>query len=382
MRLVADENIPLVETYFGHLGEVIRRPGRGISAEDLRSTDVLLVRSVTRVDAQLLAGSSVRFVGTCTIGEDHLDKDYLDSAGIAWASAPGCNANSVVEYVYAALAHLDCDWRDGTVGIVGCGNVGGRLHARLKAQGVDCRCYDPLLGVDQNPDLTDLEQVLASDILCLHTPLTRSGPHPSYHMIGSRELSLLPPNGILLNAGRGAVVDNTALLAHLERHPEQRVVLDVWEPEPEISRPLLNKVALGTPHIAGYSYDGKIKGTYGIYRALCEHLGLEPRHSLESGLPALAEPVLTLPRAPSDWASMQALLPRVYDIAEDDRKLRALAREADRGRVDFAQGFDRLRKDYPVRREFGNYRVEAKSGSLSESLKQRLSAMGFLIPVA
>lgn len=380
MRLVADENIPLVETYFGHLGEVVRRPGRDMSAEDLRTADVLLVRSVTQVNAQLLAGSSVRFVGTCTIGEDHLDKNYLDSAGIAWASAPGCNANSVVEYVYAALAHLDRDWQDFRVGIVGCGNVGGRLYARLKAQGVSCRCYDPFLSLAQNPDLTSLDRVLASDIVCLHTPLTRTGPHPSYHMIGSRELASMPSDGVLLNAGRGAVVDNAALLAHLERHPEQRVVLDVWEPEPEISRPLLAKVALGTPHIAGYSYDGKIKGTYSIYRALCAHLGQEPQHSLESGLPALEEPALVLPAAQNDWAKVKALLPRAYDIAEDDHKLRALAREADQGRADFAQGFDRLRKEYPVRREFGNYRVEAQTGSLSQSLKQRLSALGFSTP--
>ena len=377
MRLVADENIPLVDTYFGQLGEVVRRPGRSMSAGDLRSADVLLVRSVTQVNASLLAGSSVRFVGTCTIGEDHLDKDYLDGAGIGWASAPGCNANSVVEYVYAALAHLDCDWQGRSVGIVGCGNVGGRLYARLKAQGVDCRCYDPFLSPAQNPDLTSLERVLASDIVCLHTPLTRTGPHPSYHMIGARELAMMPSSGVLLNAGRGAVVDNADLLAHLKHHPQFRAVLDVWEPEPDISRPLLDKVALGTPHIAGYSYDGKIKGTYRIYRALCEQLGVTPQHSLESGLPVVQEPVLSLSNAQSDWANVQALLPRVYDIAEDDRKLRTLARGTAQGSVDFAQGFDRLRKDYPVRREFGNYRVEGQSGSLPESLKQRLGALGF-----
>lgn len=377
MRLVADENIPLVETYFGHLGEVVLRPGRDMSAGDLRAADVLLVRSVTRVDAQLLADSPVRFVGTCTIGEDHLDKDYLDSAGIAWASAPGCNANSVVEYVYAALARLDFDWRDHSVGIVGCGNVGGRLYACLKAQGVKCRCYDPFLSPAQNPDLTSLEQVLTSDIVCLHTPLTRTGPYPSYHMIGARELAMMPPDGVLLNAGRGAVVDNAALLAHLERQPGFKAVLDVWEREPEISQPLLDKVALGTPHIAGYSYDGKIKGTYSIYRALCEHLGQEAQHSLESGLPAVEDPLLPLPPGESDWAGVKALLPRVYDIAEDDRKLRALAREADQGRADFARGFDQLRKEYPVRREFGNYQVEAQTGRLSQSLQQRLSLLGF-----
>ena len=378
MRLVADENIPLVDTYFGQLGEVVRRPGRSMSAGDLRSADVLLVRSVTQVNASLLAGSSVRFVGTCTIGEDHLDKDYLDGAGIGWASAPGCNANSVVEYVYAALAHLDCDWQGRSVGIVGCGNVGGRLYARLRAQGVSCRCYDPFLSTGQNPDLTGLEQVLASDIVCLHTPLTRTGPYPSYHMIGSRELAMLPLDGVLLNAGRGAVVDNSALLAHLERRPGLRVVLDVWEPEPDISRPLLDKVSLGTPHIAGYSYDGKIKGTYSIYRALCEHLSLEPRRSLASGLPPLENPGLALPTVQSDWGAVKTLLPRVYDIAEDDRKLRTLARQAARGTADFAQGFDRLRKEYPIRREFGNYRVEGQSGSLSESLKKRLAALGFI----
>lgn len=372
MRIIADENIPLVEAFFADLGEVVRLPGRQMRREDLLGADALLVRSVTQVNEALLAGTGVRFVGTCTIGVDHLDRDYFDRAGIGWASAPGCNANSVVEYVYAALAHLNVDWQGQRVGIIGCGNVGGRLHRRLRAQGVECRCYDPFLSDEQSPDLTTLAEVLECDVVCCHTPLTQDGPHPSFHLLGAEQLRQLKPGAVLLNAGRGPVIDNAALLAHLESGAELRVVLDVWEPEPDISRALLARVELGSPHIAGYSYDGKMQGTYMIYQALCQHFGHDGDKSLERLRPQLEEPQLTL-EAAQDWSALQALIPQVYAIAEDDRRLRALAQRASEGGENFAEGFDLLRKRYPVRREFNNYRVRGAS----EALQRRLQALGF-----
>lgn len=375
MKIVADENIPFVEECFGALGEIVRLPGRSMTRADLANADVLLVRSVTQVNEALLAGTPVRFVGTCTIGVDHLERDYFARAGITWASAPGCNANSVVEYVYAALAHLDVDWQGKTLGIIGCGNVGGRLHRRMRAQGVDCRCYDPFLSIEDNPDLTDLESVLQSDIVCCHTPLTHDGPHPSFHLLGAEQLRQLKPGAVLLNAGRGPVVDNQALLAHLESGADLQVVLDVWEPEPDISRPLLARVALGSPHIAGYSYDGKIQGTHMIYQALCRHLGQAPDVELDDLRPQVTDPERTL-KAGDFWHSLQTLIPEVYAIAEDDRRLRDLAERAQAGEQEFAQGFDQLRKQYPKRREFTNYRVEGAEG-LSEESRQRLQALGF-----
>lgn len=356
MRIIADENIPMVEEFFADLGEVVRLPGRSMTAEDLRGADALLVRSVTKVNQALLAESQVRFVGTCTIGVDHLDRDYLDSAGITWASAPGCNANSVVEYVYAALAHLDIDWLERRVGIIGCGNVGGLLHTRLRAQGVECHCYDPFLDLEQNPDLIDLESVLDCDIVCLHTPYTTDGPHPTHHLIGKKELARLRPGALLLNGGRGPVVDNTALLEHLESGASLQVVLDVWEPEPDISQSLLQLVDLGSPHIAGYSYDGKVTGTEMIYQALCQHLGQEPSKRLSEQLPALDNDQCLI-RANDPWLALRNAVEQVYAIAADDRRLRALAQRADAGEESFGNGFDALRKHYPVRREFNNYRL-------------------------
>lgn len=378
MKIVADENIPFVQECFGQLGEIARLPGREMRREDLLDAEVLLVRSVTQVNEALLAGTGVRFVGTCTIGVDHLDLDYFERAGITWASAPGSNANSVVEYVYAAMAHLDVDWQQQRVGIIGCGNVGGRLHLRLRAQGVECRCYDPFLTLEDNPDLTDLDSVLACDLVCLHTPLTHSGLHPSFHLLGEAELAKLKPGAVLLNAGRGPVVDNEALLAHLQGGADLKVVLDVWEPEPDISRPLLAKVALGSPHIAGYSYDGKIQGTHMIYQALCRHLGMEAELSLEQLRPSVEDPERHL--ATEDfWSGLRSLIPQVYDIAADDQRLRELASQAEADEADFAKGFDQLRKHYPKRREFSNYRVEGEDGDLPEAHRQRLQALGFVV---
>ncbi|WP_027328849.1 4-phosphoerythronate dehydrogenase [Marinimicrobium agarilyticum] len=375
MRIVVDENIPLVEECFGDLGEIVRLPGREMTNEDLRGADALLVRSVTQVNAELLRSTPVRFVGTCTIGIDHLDTAYLENQGITWASAPGCNANSVVEYVYAALAHLNTDWAGKRVGIIGCGNVGGRLYRRLKAQGVECRVYDPFLSTEQIPDLTSLTDVLGSDIVCMHTPLTRSGPHPSFHLVGAAQLRKLKPGAVLLNAGRGPVIDNQALLKHLESGADLKVVLDVWEPEPDISRPLLQRVALGSPHIAGYSYDGKMQGTFMIYEALCRHLGRSPEKDLNALRPSVADPERRWAGG-EPWPAIQRLIPEVYDITEDDHQLRALAERAEQAQADFAKGFDRLRKEYPKRRECGNYRV---TGDVSEDAQARLEALGFRV---
>lgn len=373
MKIVADENIPLVEAFFSHLGEVVRRPGRQMAPHDVNDAEALLVRSVTPVNSGLLANSAVTFVGTCTIGVDHLDQNFLNKSGIQFSSAPGCNANSVVEYVYAALCELDVDWRAKRVGIIGCGNVGGLLHRRLRAQGVECRCYDPFLTHEQNADLTSLEEVLDCDIVSLHTPLTTSGPFPSFHLLGLAELRRLRPDTVLLNCGRGPVIDNQALLAFLREREDVRVVLDVWEPEPAISLELLAKVTLGTPHIAGYSYDGKLKGTEMIYQALCVHLNRAPQQSLEQLVPPMKGGELAIPSG-DHWSAVKWLIKQVYDIAADDAALRALASSAPDVTA-LATGFDGLRKNYPMRREFHNYRLPMNS--IDSSLKTRLLDLGF-----
>lgn len=379
MRIVADENIPLVNAFFGHLGEVVCLPGRSMTAADVRDADALIVRSVTKVNPALLAGSRVKFVGTCTIGVDHLDQPYLDANAIRWSSAPGCNANSVVEFVYAALCHLDINWLPVKFGIIGCGNVGGLLYKRLKAQGVDVRCYDPNLTLNQNPDLTSLDEVLACDVISMHTPLVSTGSHPSFHLLGHNELRLLKTGAVLINCGRGPVINNQALLDVLSERTDLRVVLDVWEPEPDISLELLDKVLLGSPHIAGYSYDGKLNGTEMIYQALCNHLDKSPQSSLGALVPPLANNQLRVDGkidAHTDiFNIVKVLIKQVYDIAADDARLRALARQALAGEVVFGEGFDGLRKHYPVRREFHNYQVHLDD--VSDADKHWLQVLGF-----
>lgn len=379
MKIVADENIPLVDAFFNPLGEVVRLPGRTMTAADVKDADALIVRSVTKVNSALLAGSKVSFVGTCTIGVDHLDQQYFADQSITWSSAPGCNANSVVEYVYAALCHLNINWLPVTFGIIGCGNVGGLLYKRLKAQGVKVRCYDPNLSLAQNPDLTSLEEVLQCDVISMHTPLVTSGPHPSFHLLGRSELLQLKSDGVLINCGRGSVIDNQALLDVLNERDDLNVVLDVWEPEPDISLELLDKVLLGSPHIAGYSYDGKLNGTEMVYQALCQHIDKKPEASLAQLVPPLENNLLAIDKAlvqsADSFQIAQALIKQVYDIAADDARLRDLAQQARRGEENFAEGFDGLRKHYPKRREFHNYRV-ALTG-LSDADKQWLQVLGF-----
>ncbi|MDR7090156.1 4-phosphoerythronate dehydrogenase [Cellvibrio fibrivorans] len=379
MRIVADENIPLVNAFFGHMGEVVCLPGRTMTAADVRDADALIVRSVTKVNPALLEGSKVKFVGTCTIGVDHLDQAYLDAHGVKWSSAPGCNANSVVEFVYAALCHLDINWLPVKFGIIGCGNVGGLLYKRLKAQGVDVLCYDPNLTLAQNPDLTSLEEVLACDVISMHTPLVTTGAHPSFHLLGRKELLQLKLGAVLINCGRGPVIDNQALLDVLTERNDLRVVLDVWEPEPDISLELLNHVLLGSPHIAGYSYDGKLNGTELIYQALCRHLDKSPQSSLTALVPPLANNQLRIDKNIDKHNNIfniaKELIKQVYDIAADDARLRALATQAFAGEVVFGEGFDSLRKHYPVRREFHNYQVHLES--ITDTDKKWLQVLGF-----
>lgn len=378
MNVLADENIPLVTDFFASLGTVVTRPGRTMAAVDAQDAGALLVRSVTRVNKALLANSNVSFVGTCTIGVDHLDQAWLKRKGIEFASAPGCNANSVVEYVYAALCHLDVNWLGKKFGIIGCGNVGGLLYKRLKLQGVDCYCYDPKLSLEQNPDLTSLEEVLACDVISMHTPLTQTGEYPSFHLIKAAQLRQLKQGAVILNCGRGPVINNADLLQFLQQRDDVRVVLDVWEPEPEINLELLDKVVLGSPHIAGYSYDGKLKGTEMIYQALCKHLQQPAVLSLVELVPPLANNRLVLQQGVPLWAQIKNLITQVYAIADDDQRLRTLAERSRNNQGNFALGFDELRKEYPTRREFQNYQVDSASIQ-DEATRQWLTVLGFKI---
>lgn len=369
MKIIADENIPYVRDFFSPFGDVITAPGRHLTPEQVQDADILLVRSVTRVGEALLAGSKVRFVGTCTIGVDHLDTDYLRRNHIAYASAPGCNAGGVVQYVLTALTELASNWRQKRIGVIGCGNVGGRLCQTLEALKVAYSVYDPFLPKASNPRLVAVEQALDCDIICVHTPYTTAEPFPTHHMIGFEQLRRLRSGSILLNAGRGGAIDNLALLAHLQADADLRVVLDVWEHEPAVNLALLEMVAIGTPHIAGYSYEGKLNGSAMIHAALTKFLGMDEdtmgRHR-QALLERLLGPAEVLP-----GTELNQAVRATYDIAADDRRMREALLNASADQVGAA--FDHLRKTYPERREFSHFKVVADG----PELQMDLQAAGF-----
>ena len=350
MKIVADENITYINEVFRGLGQVETFAGRSIRAEQVKDADVLLVRSVTQVNESLLNGSTVKFVGTCTIGTDHIDLDYLRQQDIGFSSAPGCNANAVVDYVISALVVLSqqqgFDLFKRCVGIVGVGNVGSRLKKRLGALGIRCLCADPL-HEDQNiPGLAHLDQLVSeADIISLHTPLTYEGEHPTYHLFDEQMLARLNPKSILLNTARGPVIDNDALLAFLKKRPDVTAVLDVWEHEPEVDLSLLELVAFGTPHIAGYSLDGKIAGTRMIYEALCRFFKLSETFDVTALAPETE--AISCDFGQGTKTAFDVLL-RCYDVRNDDARFRG---EMVKGNPDRAGSFDILRKNYPVRRE-------------------------------
>lgn len=375
MKLIVDENIPLGTEFFSHLGDVQRMPGRKITPTDVKEADALIIRSVTRVDAKLLESSRVKFVGTCTIGVDHLDIPWLEQQGISWANAPGCNANSVVEYVYAALSSMDVNWTKSSIGIIGCGNVGGLLYRRLRAQGIPLRCYDPNLTQEQIPDLSSLDEVLSCDIVSMHTPLVTDGSHPSYHLLKRQELMQLKQGAVLINAGRGSVISNQDLLSVMQERTDLRVILDVWEPEPEISIPLLQKVVIGTPHIAGYSFDGKLNGTEMIYQAYCKFLKRQPEKNLKDLVPELSDNILDAGHLTDSWTIVKHLVLQAYNIEADNLRLRDTAQDAIKKDIAIGEGFDALRKHYPKRNEFHNYKVRYNQSN--PDTKKWLSLLGF-----
>lgn len=377
MKIVVDENIPYGREAFASLGEVVTVPGRGIAPEHVRDAELLMVRSVTKVNDSLLAGSKIRFVATATIGEDHIDKPWLKAQGIRFSSAPGCNANSVGDYVVAALLDLaaafDLDLRAMSLGIVGCGNVGKRVLAKATALGLRCVVNDPPLArATCEPFYRPLEEILACDIITTHVPLTKEGPDPTYHLVNEDFLRAMRPGAILINTARGGVNDTAALKRALRDGHVRAAVLDVWEGEPRVDPELLEMTFIGTPHIAGYSFDGKVNGTRQIYEAACRFLGVAPTWDATPLLPEPACPHIVLDAR--DPQALRHAVQAVYPIREDDARMRALLELPDSEQGTY---FDRLRKEYPRRREFYNTRVTLSSSNAA--LEATLRGIGFTL---
>ena len=354
LSIVADENIPRVEEAFSSIGNVHLLDAESITPEICLRADVLLVRSVTRVHEDLLKQSPVAFVGSATAGFDHVDRSYLREQGIPFVHAPGSNADSVVEYVLTALLLLHtlrmCTLEGLTLGIVGYGNIGGRLGARAPSFGLQVLKNDPPLAKAGHPGFVDLETVLTgSDILTLHVPKSPE----TYHLIGDAELRSMKPRAWVLNTSRGNVIDNQALKRALKTGKIDAAVLDVWENEPVPDLELLEKVTLATPHIAGHSVDGKLQGTIMLYKAVTQHFQIPGTWNYEQLLQdKLPSPLSLDPEPESSW--LAALAKQLYDIGADDARMRKILHVPQN---QIADTFRQLRRNYPPRRAFDRYTI-------------------------
>ena len=347
MNIIADENLAFTSYFFSDFGAIRSLAGRHITHADVENTDALLVRSVTKVNAALIENTQLKFVGSATIGTDHLDIQAIEKQGIVWSNAAGCNAQAVAEYVITALLKLNptllTQNNQFTLGIIGLGNVGSRLAYMAKLLGWNVIGYDPFV---QHHDIqqVELEQLLKSaDAITTHVPLTQTGEHATYHLIDENALNLMKKDAILINSARGAVVSETALIADIQKNKRQ-VVLDVFEHEPEISQQLLDLITIVTPHIAGYSLEGKARGTQMIYEAFCQTFDYLAHKKFESQLPTCEQFFY----GNSIKQTLKEHLANIYDISRDDQNLRACVKD---GKVD-QKAFDYLRKTYHLRREW------------------------------
>ena len=380
MKIIADTNIPFVAECFSSIGEVKVIGGREITPGVVSDADVLLVRSITPVDSDLLTGSKVRFVATATIGFDHIDVDFLRRNNIGFASAPGSNANSAAEYVIAGLLEMgrkyDIDLEDKSIGIIGVGNVGSRVANKCSALGMQIYLNDPPLRRETGEaKYLPLEELFDCDLITLHTPLTFEGVDKTYHLADEQFFKSLRERCVFVNASRGGVVDSEALKRAIRSGRLRAVVLDVWENEPNIDMELLEMVDIGTPHIAGYSLDGKITGMIMIYKAVCEYFGLGARFEIEDFLPEPAIPQLRIETSTNNEQDALAdAVQKIYNIREDDVRLRRVCEKPVEKRGEF---FDSLRKNYPIRREFQNTRIVLENPC--KSIEDKLAGIGFKI---
>jgi len=346
LTIVADKLMPQVETLFSDLAEIRLIDGREIQSQDLKQADALLCRSVTQVDQRLLAGSSVKFVGSATIGTDHLDIGWLEQNNIHWSSAPGCNADAVVQYVLSAIAYWSQkrgkNIKGLSVGIVGCGNVGSRLNVHLNKLGIKTCCYDPPLQenerVDQSSDIdiwSSFEEILACDVITFHVPLTKDCDHATLNMINGEVLNQLKSHQLLINSSRGQVINEADLLNYLNQNDHADVVLDVYANEPNINPELLKHLFLATPHIAGHTLEGKVRGSYRVYQAFCEYFNLSIKHEFDDLLPAKN-------RIEFKTEDLADQLLDLYQIDEDNLK----SWQASSFELSLGSFFDKLRKQH------------------------------------
>ena len=372
MKIVCDNKIPFLRGVLEPWAEVVYLPGKETTPEVVRDADAVITRTRTKCDAALLAGSSVKVIATATIGYDHIDTAWCEGHGIVWRNAPGCNSWSVKQYIATVLCTLarrhGLELAGMTLGVVGVGNVGSKVAEVAALLGMRVLlCDPPRARREGGAAFVSLDEIVAgSDIVTLHVPLSREGEDATWHLFDAARLASLRPDQFLINSSRGPVVDNAALKAALQEKRLRGAVLDVWEGEPEPDRALMDLLDVATPHIAGYSADGKANGTTASVRTVAEVLDLPLSDWRPTAIPAPPQPLdFTLDAAGKRRQEVlaEALL-HTYDPLADDRALRA-----------HPECFEQLRGDYPVRREPTAFTLRLQGGT--PELAETLSAIGF-----
>lgn len=381
MHLVIDENISFAKELFSRFGTVSLLPGRAITRTELLHCDVLIVRSVTRVDEQLLSGTQVRFVGTATIGTDHVDAGYLEQQGIQFADAKGCNADAVTEYIITAvfqfLAERNLQPEGMSFGIIGCGNIGGRLAGILPKLGFTVLRNDPPLERAGGKGFVSFQEILHCDIISCHTPLNRNGQDSTYHLLDTEQIVQAANLRLLLNASRGEVVSPGAL-RYLQQKTNAGTVLDVWEPEPQIPADIAAHSSFASPHVAGYTYEGKVNGSVMMYKALKTFLGREDlpegKELIAGSIEAVTGNTITVRECKDTAKVFAGVCNTIYNIRRDTERLQRAATLSaeDRGEL-----FDRMRKEYLLRREFSNYTLLLQG--CPASIAEAFRAMRFTV---
>lgn len=376
MKILVDENIPQAKEAFSSLGEVSFVAGRSISNSMLKDVDILLIRSVTKVTEQLIAGTTIKYIATATAGTDHIDKEYLSRMNIRFDDAAGCNAYSVAEYIITALSRLyvknNLVFENKTLGVIGCGNVGSKVARFATTLGFNVLRNDPPLARKENNfQNCSFEEILNCDIITLHVPLNMNGIDKTYHMFSEREFSKLKKDVVFINAARGEVVETESLRNFISVN-KNSTVLDVWEFEPDFDSKILRNIEIGTTHIAGYSLEGKLNGTKYVYDKLCKFLGVTI--IWEPSYPEIANPIIDSGKASSIEQLLNNVTNQIYPIAEDHKLLFDAVDKAEQERK---KHFDLLRKNYRIRREFNNYTIKLNQNNVQ--FKEQLEKLRFTV---
>jgi len=363
MKIIADDKIPFLRGVLESCAEVVYLPGAKVSPADVKDADAIITRTRTKCNEKLLSGSMVKFIATATIGFDHIDTQWVEAKGIEWTNAPGCNSSSVAQYISSVLLNLACKYkislRGKTLGVVGVGNVGSKVAKVGEALGMKVLLNDPPRSDKEGADaFVDLAQVVAeSDFITMHVPLNKDGKYPTYHLGNEQLFKAMKDGAFYINSSRGAVCDNPALKEALRQQDIAGAVLDVWENEPDLDLELLDLVEFGTPHIAGYSADGKANGTAMSVNAVSEFFGLDFKNWYPSDVPVPENNSLRISSEGSFEEKMLLAVSLSYNIKDDSDRLR-----------NSPATFEKQRGDYPLRREFPVFTVKCSDVEVSKAL--------------